>query len=288
MEVVILCFEKLGRISNIGENHVTGVLTIGIKDQRRFQRGERHRDIGLHSWGRNIHGNHRRTRKILRNALDNRAVETLDWFSYTRSEKRIDNDIRIEQLELFLIPIVFIQDDSRRVPERLQNVQICFGITLYFFFGCEQEYKRKTPLLNQLARDDETIASVVPFPAQNRDGQLIQVFELLFENLGHTHTRVLHENQTRNSVFFTGKAIDFAELFRREDFHRREIRGQTGEFPIFELQNREFTRLTPNFLHFQFPAFFTTCERSSTNFSTGISCPVTFFQINLPVSSIRK
>ena len=137
MEVVILCFEKLGRISNIGENHVTGVLTIGIKDQRRFQRGERHRDIGLHSWGRNIHGNHRRTRKILRNALDNRAVETLDWFSYTRSEKRIDNDIRIEQLELFLIPIVFIQDDSRRVPERLQNVQICFGITLYFFFGCE-------------------------------------------------------------------------------------------------------------------------------------------------------
>src|SRR5207247_8745716 len=99
MEVVILCFEKLGRISNIGENHVTGVLTIGIKDQRRFQRGERHRDIGLHSWGRNIHGNHRRTRKILRNALDNRAVETLDWFSYTRSEKRIDNDISIEQLE---------------------------------------------------------------------------------------------------------------------------------------------------------------------------------------------
>src|SRR5262249_1522356 len=25
-----------------------------------------------------------------------------------------------------------------------------------------------------------------------------------------------------------------------------EIRGQTGEFPIFELQNRQFTRLTPN------------------------------------------
>src|SRR6266487_6119442 len=30
-------------------------------------------------------------------------------------------------------------------------------------------------------------------------------------------------------------------------FLAREIRGQTREFPIFELQNREFTRLTPNF-----------------------------------------
>src|SRR5439155_23764763 len=143
----------------------------------------------------------------------------------TRSEKRIDNDIRIEQLELFLIPIVIIKDHGRRVPERLQNVQICFGITLYFFFGCEQEYKRKTSLLNQLPRDDETIASVVPFPAQNRDGHLIQIFESIFENVGHTPARVLHENQTGNSVFFSGKAIDFAELFGREDFHRREIRG---------------------------------------------------------------
>src|SRR2546425_4605319 len=28
---------------------------------------------------------------------------------------------------------------------------------------------------------------------------------------------------------------------------RGEIRGQTGEFPVSEPQNREFTRLTPNF-----------------------------------------
>jgi len=27
---------------------------------------------------------------------------------------------------------------------------------------------------------------------------------------------------------------------------KEEIRGQTGEFPIFAVQNREFTRLTPN------------------------------------------
>ena len=27
----------------------------------------------------------------------------------------------------------------------------------------------------------------------------------------------------------------------------KEIRGQTGEFPILKFKNRELTRLTPNF-----------------------------------------
>src|SRR5437867_2951817 len=98
MKVVILRLEKLGWISNIGENHITGILTIRIKDQRRFQCGERDGDFGLHSWRGNIHRDHRRSRKIFRNALDDSAVKALYWFSRSRSEKRIDDDIRIKQL----------------------------------------------------------------------------------------------------------------------------------------------------------------------------------------------
>ena len=37
--------------------------------------------------------------------------------------------------------------------------------------------------------------------------------------LGNTHPGVLHEDETWDSVFFGGKAIDFAELFGREDSH---------------------------------------------------------------------
>src|SRR5207244_8841302 len=40
------------------------------------------------------------------------------------------------------------------------------------------------------------------------------------------------------------RSLVWAERCRQ---HWQEIRGQTGEFPFLQFENREFTRLTPNF-----------------------------------------
>jgi len=47
----------------------------------------------------------------------------------------------------------------------------------------------------------------------------LKIFEGIFQNVGHTHPCVLHQDDGWDSVFFSGEAIDFAELLRREDFH---------------------------------------------------------------------
>src|SRR5262249_44789904 len=49
-------------------------------------------------------------------------------------------------------------------------------------------------------------------------------FESVLENFGDTHTRVLHQNQARDSVFFGGKSIDFAYLLGGKNLHSHELR----------------------------------------------------------------
>src|SRR5206468_8079934 len=182
MEVVSLRLEKLGRISNVGEDHVTRILTIGIQNQREFQCGKRHSDIGLHSGRRNIHGYNCGTREILPNALDNGAVQPFDWLSYPGSKKRVDKDIGVEQFQLFFIPIVFVQDDCGRVSERLQNIQIRLGVAFDLLFRCEEKDERKTTFLYQLPRDNETVTSVVSLVAANRRGELVRILKSGFKN----------------------------------------------------------------------------------------------------------
>src|SRR6266480_2626435 len=114
---------------------------------------------------------------------------------------------------------MLVHHDSRRIAEAFQDVEIGFRIAFHFVFRSEQKDKRKTSLLNQLPRDDESITAVVAFAAEDRDGPLIEIFELILENFGHTHAGVLHQDKTWDSIFFGGKAIDFAELFWREDSH---------------------------------------------------------------------
>src|SRR5207249_5070969 len=197
-------------------------------------------DIGLHSRRRNIHGNNCGTREILRNALDNGAVQTLDWLSYPGSKKRVHHDIGIEQFQLFFIPIVFIQDDCWRVSERLQDIQIRLGVAFDLLFRCAEKDEREPTFLYQLPRDNETVTAVVSLAAENRHGELVKIFKSIFKNFGHTHPGVLHQNETRNPVFFGGKAIDFAELLRREDFHggrKFGVRRPTSQIRNFEIVN---------------------------------------------------
>src|SRR5207247_4290594 len=155
----------------------------------------------------NIHGDNCSPRKTLPYAPVNSAVQTLDWLSYPGSKKRVDHDIGVEQFQLFFIPIVFIQDDCGRVSERLQNIQIRPGVAFALFFRCEEKDERKTTFLYQLPRDNETVTAVVSLAAENRRGELVEIFKSVFKNLGHTHPGVLHQTETRNHVFFVRKAI---------------------------------------------------------------------------------
>ena len=76
--------------------------------------------------------------------------------------------------------------------------------------------------------DNETVTAVVSLAAENRRGELVEIFKSVFKNFGHTHPRVLHQNEARNPVFFGRKAIDFAQLLRREDFHGQGNSGSDG------------------------------------------------------------
>src|SRR5205807_10181801 len=106
--------------------------------------------------------------------------------------------------ELLLLPVWLGENDGRRVAERFQDIQVRLRIALHVFFGREEKHERDTAFLNELPRDDETIAAVIPLPAQDRNGEFIEILKLAFENFGHTHPRVLHENKTRDSVLFSG------------------------------------------------------------------------------------
>ena len=89
---------------------------------------------------------------------------------------------------------MFIQNDRWRIAKSFQNVQIDFRVTFEFIFGGEKKYERKAAFLDELASDYKAVSAVVSFPAENRDCEVLEVFESILQDFGHTHARILHQD----------------------------------------------------------------------------------------------
>ena len=173
-------------------------------------------------------------------ALHNGLIQTGDRLRYARAEQRIDNNVAIEKFELFFVPVFFRNNNGWRTANRLQDFEIDFGVAMDFVFAGEQINKGINPFLNQLACNDEPIATVIPTTAKNTNGQFVKIFESVLNCIDHTNSGIFHKEDAGNAVLRSGKTIYFTKLFRRKNFHqelqkhkrkadskeRRLIRGQ--------------------------------------------------------------
>src|SRR5262249_3366702 len=130
------------------------------------------------------------------------------------------------------------ENNRGRITESFQDGEIGLCVALHLLFSGEKKNEGNASLLNELPGYDETIAPVVAFSAQNADREILEIFEPVLYNFGYAHSRVLHQDEAWNTVFFGGKTIDLADLFRSEDFHGPQMTrinsgiGKVGQTPI--------------------------------------------------------
>src|SRR5262249_36398003 len=93
-------------------------------------------------------------------------------------------------------------------------------------FSRKKKNERRAALLNELTGHDQTIPTVVAFPAENSDRQCCKVvLESILENFRHAHAGVFHQNEAGNSVFFRSKTVYFADLLGSKDLHGQGSSG---------------------------------------------------------------
>jgi hypothetical protein len=75
--------------------------------------------------------------------------------------------------------------------------------------------------LLQLPRDDEPIAAVVPFAAQNDCASPFQMCKSLAHKPSDTRSRIFHERQARDAMTLRRQPVDFPHFDYCECFHCR-------------------------------------------------------------------
>ena len=115
------------------------------------------------------------------------------------------------------VALGYVHRDFTAEGTTVQAGGLTASVALQFFGISQQKHQHILPRVVELAGGHKAISAIVALPTNDTD--LFRLGIMLEHKLGHGCASFFHEGERRNSIFFSGDAVDLEHLSGGNNFH---------------------------------------------------------------------